>query len=147
MPSLRNRAGRASLIQRLQKLTPTAQPQWGTFNAPRMICHLGDTLAMALGDLPTKSVGKKAFHHFPLKHLFLYVLPMSKGLPTAPELLSSPPSTFEADRQRAVELIERLAAAPHRLGAEHPFFGPLTNEEWNHLQGKHIYHHLRQFGL
>lgn len=146
MPSLRNPAARASLIQRLQNLTLAAQPQWGTLNAPRMICHLSDTLAMALGDLLTKSVNKKAFQHFPLKHLFLYVLPMPKGLPTAPELLSSPPSTFEADRQRAIELIERLAAAPRALGAEHPFFGLLTVEEWNHLQGKHIDHHLRQFG-
>ena len=146
MHTLRNPAVRNSLIQRLQRLTPAAKPLWGKFDAPRMTCHLVDTLAMALGDLPAKSVNKNAFHHFPLKHLFFYVLPMPKGLPTAPELLSSPPSNFEADRQRTIELIERMAAAPHALGAEHPFFGPLTNEEWNHLQGKHIDHHLRQFG-
>jgi hypothetical protein len=146
MSSLRNPVARAILIQRLQKLAPTAQSQWGSFNAPRMICHLADTLAMALGDLPTQSVNMKAFQCFPLKHLLLYVLPMSKGLPTAPELLSSQPIAFEADRQRVIELMERLAAAPDGPGAEHPFFGPLTVEEWKHLQAKHIDHHLRQFG-
>jgi hypothetical protein len=111
-----------------------------------MVCHLGDTLSMALGDLPTKPANRKAFHHFPLKHLFLYVLPMPKNIPTASELLSSLPTSFEADRQRVVELIERLTMAPRGLGAEHPFFGPLTNDEWNHLQEKHIDHHLQQFG-
>jgi len=45
-----------------------------------------------------------------------------------------------------VKLMERLAATPRANGAEHPFFGPLTNEEWNALQWKHLSHHLRQFG-
>lgn len=147
MPSLRDETIRSSVIQRLQRLTQTMKPQWGKLDAPRMLCHLGDTLAMALGDIATQSANNKAFQRFPLKHLMLYVLPMPKGISTAPELLTSQPGDFEADRQRVVEMIERLAEAPHALGAVHPFFGPLTNEEWNGLQWKHICHHLKQFGL
>jgi hypothetical protein len=146
MPSLRNETVRNGLMQRLQSLTPTAKPQWGKLDAPRLMCHLGDALAMALGEISTTPVNCKAFHLFPLKHLILYVLPFPKGGPTAPELLSSLPDTFEADRQRVEMLICRLAAAPRVQGAEHPFLGPLTNEEWNVLQWKHINHHLKQFG-
>ena len=29
----------------------------------------------------------------------------------------------------------------------HPFFGPLNFEEWAVLHGKHLRHHLRQFGI
>jgi hypothetical protein len=147
MPSLRNEAARNSLIQRLHRLTPATRPRWGKLDAPRLLCHLADTLSMALSDIRIPSVNKKALQCFPLKHLILYVLPLPKNIPTAPELLFSPPTSFDADRRRAVELIERLATAPRALGAEHPSFGPLTNEEWNILQWKHTDHHLRQFGL
>ena len=147
MPSLRNQAERTLLIQRLQSLAPQTKPLWGKLDAPRLLCHLGDSLAMGLGDLPTQSVNKKAFHHFPLKHLIVYVLPIPKNVPTAPELLSTEPGNFESDRRRVVESITRMAAEPHGHGPEHPFFGPLSTEEWNALQAKHIDHHLRQFGL
>ena len=147
MPTLRNQQTRSGLTQRLQRLTPETKPQWGKLDASRLLCHLADTLDMALGNLPTKSVNKRAFQHFPLKHLIIYVFPFPKSTSTAPELLSTAPVSFEKDRQRVAELIERLAATPRANGPEHPFFGPLTNEEWNALQGKHISHHLKQLGL
>jgi hypothetical protein len=147
MPTLRKQKTRNDLIRRLRALTPESRPQWGKLDAPRLLSHLADTLAMALGDLPTQPAGRKAFQRFPLKHLILYVLPFPKDVPTAPELLSSRPGDFAADRQRVIDSMDRLAAAPQGMGPVHPFFGPLTNEEWNALQGKHLRHHLKQFGL
>lgn len=147
MPSLRNETIRNSLIQRLQRLTPETQPQWGKLDAPRLLSHLSDSLAMSVGDMPVKSLNRKAFHRFPMKHLILYVFPFPKGVPTARELLSSSPKEFESDRRHVIEMIGRLAATPDAAGPEHPFFGPLTNDEWNSLGWKHIAHHLKQFGL
>lgn len=146
MPSLRDAATRGEIVQRLQSLSSSAKPKWGRLDAPHAVCHLGDTLAMSLGELPVKSVNRKAFQCFPLKHLIMYVLPFPKSVATAPELLSSTPQDFEADRGRLLKSIDRLAALPGGKGPEHPFFGPLTNEEWNFLQWKHIDHHLKQFG-
>jgi hypothetical protein len=147
MPSMRDQNVRNSLLERLRRLTPTSARQWGQMDAARMICHLSDTLAMALGDLPVKPTKAGPFQHFPLKHLILYVFPMPKNVPTAPELLSTSPATFEADRRLVEERINRMADAPHGAGPVHPFFGPLSNDEWNVLQHKHIDHHLKQFGL
>ncbi len=146
MPSLRDETARKQVIQRLERLTPATRPQWGRFDAPRMICHLVDSLAMSLGELPSRSANRKVFQHFPLKHLVLYVVPFPKSFPAAPELLSTAPRDFGADRQRLLGLIDRLAVTPKANGPEHPLFGPLTNEEWNALQWKHIAHHLKQFG-
>jgi hypothetical protein len=146
VPSLREEKIRTALIHRLQSLTPSMKPRWGTLDASRMLCHLGDVLAMAVGDLSAKSANRKVFHHFPLKHLILYLLPFPKGAPTAPELLSTAPAGFETDRSRVVALIQRLAVTPDAAGPEHPLFGPLSNNEWNVLQCKHIDHHLKQFG-
>jgi hypothetical protein len=147
MPSLRNETTRARLIERLQTLKPETRPKWGQLDAPRMLCHLADCLGMALGEVATHPSNKNAFHRFPLKHLVLYVLPFPKSVPTAPQLLATAPGDFEADRERVVTQMERVARMPRGMGAEHPFFGRLNNEEWNALQGKHTDHHLRQFGL
>jgi hypothetical protein len=147
MPSLRNEKIRNGMIQRLRRLTPESRPEWGSLTAPRLLCHLVDTLEMSLGEISVPSANTKALQRFPLKHLFLYVAPFPKGASAPGELLSTQPTDFESDRQRAVGLIERLAATARGPGGEHPFFGPLTNEEWNVLQWKHVSHHLKQFGI
>jgi hypothetical protein len=147
MPSLRNEKTRNGLIQRLQYLTPETKPQWGKLDAPRLLCHLSDTFDMSLGTLSVPSHNIKAFQHFPFKHLFLYVVPFPKGAKAPSELLTTQPGDFESDRKRLFDLIGRLASTPRAQGPAHPFFGPLTNDEWNALQGKHISHHLKQFGL
>lgn len=146
MPSLRDEAARDAILQRLSRLTPAAKPKWGKFDASHMMCHLNDALAVSLGEMPTEPLNKKAFQHFPLKHLALYVLPFPKGFPAPPGMLTTVPASFDADRQRLVAFIARMAAAPSADGPAHPLFGPLSNDEWNSLHWKHIDHHLKQFG-
>ena len=146
MPSLRDPSTRNSLIHRLQQLTPTTRPRWGKFDAPRMLCHLNDALAVSLGELSTTTMNKKAFQCFPLKHLVMYVVPFPKGAQAPPDMLVSVPEDFDVDRQRLFDRMQRIAAAADAPGPEHPLFGPLTNEEWNALHWKHIAHHLKQFG-
>ena len=146
MPSLKNPNDRKKLLERLYTMTSERQPLWGSLSAERMICHLSDGLTMALGDISIASLGKKQFQYFPLKHLILYVLRFPKGVRTMPELLATNPTSFAADRERVVELIDRLVAKADGVGPEHPLFGVLSNKVWNVLQYKHIDHHLRQFG-
>jgi len=147
MRSLRNDSVRANINERILRLTPTAKPLWGKLDAPHMLCHLVDTVGMGLGEVRLPAANKPAFQRFPLKHLILYVLPMPRNAPTAPALVARIPADFHAERARLVELISRLASAPSGQGVEHPFFGPLSNEQWNIHQWKHLDHHLRQFGL
>jgi hypothetical protein len=146
MPSLRDDTARRQLGARLQKLTPETGARWGRLDAPRVLCHLGDTLAVAVGEAAAAPLNRKLLHHFPVKHLIMYVLPFPKGAPTSPDLLSSTPGDFDGDRRRVLDLMGRLAAAPSGKGPDNPIFGPMTNDEWNALQWKHIDHHLKQFG-
>jgi hypothetical protein len=146
MQSLRDETAREQLGHRLQNLTPGIRPKWGRLDAPRVLCHLGDTLAVAVGEAAATPLNRKLLHHFPVKHLVIYVFPFPKGAPTSPDLLSTPPGDFDADRRRVLDLMDRLAAAPKGQGPENPIFGPMTNDEWNALQWKHIDHHLKQFG-
>jgi hypothetical protein len=146
MPSLRDKDAREQLVQRLRKLTPASNPKWGKLDAPRVLCHLSDTLSVALGEASAQPLNRKLLHRSPVKHLIMYVFPFPKGAPTSPDLLLTPPGDFDADRQLVLDLMARLAAAPRGQGPENPIFGPMTNDEWNALQWKHIDHHLKQFG-
>jgi hypothetical protein len=146
MRSLGNEQDRSALLRRLRYLRPDAQPRWGQLDATRMLAHVGDSVAVALGDLPGGEMGPRVFRHFPLKHLVIYVVPFPKDARSPKEFLVTQPEDFEAERQRLIGLMERAAAAQIEPGTGHPLLGPLTVRQWWALGWKHLDHHLRQFG-
>jgi hypothetical protein len=134
------------LLERLERLRPDAKPAWGTLDAPRMLCHLGDSMRVALGELPTvprhswltRTLGKLVVVHTGFS-------PPPGKVQTAPEMLTSKPASWEADLDACRQLAARVGSGA--ASAEHPSFGPLTPEEWGKLCWKHMSHHLRQFGV
>jgi hypothetical protein len=141
-----NENDRTEILTRLRRLKPDAAPQWGTLDAPRMLCHITDALRMALGQIQsrplhnaiTRSIGK------------FFVVNTSfrppRGRIKAPgETLSTSPSEWAQDLKTCEELTMCVAAG--EATAVHPAFGPLTAEEWGRMCWKHTDHHLRQFGV
>lgn len=145
MPTIWDPATRHALVARIERLTADATPAWGSMNAPGMAAHLNDALRMAIGELPVKPRWMP-IRYFPLKQLIVYVLPMPKSAPTAPELLVRG-SDADLARERAAFAgnLEKVAAAPTLV--DHPAFGRLTRTAWGALIWKHTDHHLRQFGV
>ena len=145
MPTLLNRTDLEAILHRLRRLQPSAAPRWGTLTAPRMVCHLADALRVGLGDLPAQRVDTLP-RRTVLKWLVVYTpMPPPPGkVQTAPEMLTSEPTTWEEDLAQLEKLIVRLAATPTTTA--HPFFGPLSHGGWGRLSWKHLDHHLRQFG-
>src|SRR5689334_23011948 len=113
MPTVLDPAERATLVARLRRVQPTARPRWGTFTAPRMICHLVDALRVGVGELavqrtdtlPSRTLVKWIVVYSPLQ-------PPPGKVQTAPEMLSTHPTTWGQDMSTVEELIERMAAAP-----------------------------------
>lgn len=134
------------LLERLERLRPDAKPAWGTLDAPRMLCHLGDALRVGLGEIPAVPT-----HSWLSRTLVRYVVihtglkPPPGKVQTAPEMLTSKPATWQADLEACKQLAARVGSGA--ASAEHPGFGPLTPEEWARLSWKHMDHHLRQFGV
>lgn len=146
-PTLLAEADRSTLVARLARLKPGTPPRWGRMNAGQMLHHLAEAQRMALGDLAVRPVDKRLFRTGLVKYLFIRALPIPKGVPTAPELVSRDSFDFDAERARLTETITRFANVPGTgRGPEHPLFGVLTWPEWGLLQHKHVDHHLRQFG-
>lgn len=141
-----NDQDRTLILQRLQRVRPDARPAWGTLDAPRMLCHVADQMRVALGDAPSRPVHSFATRTF-LKFLVVHTgfQPPRGKIRTAPEMLVSQPTSWDADLAACLALAERVAQGSAR--AVHPMFGPLSPEEWGKLCWKHLNHHLVQFGV
>jgi len=148
MRSVLNEKERQVLCRRVASLTGSSVPRWGRMNVAAMLAHLCQSSRMALGELPVRPKGKRAFQVFPLKHLILYVVPFPKGTPTSPELLVAEPGPVAAGQASLEELLQRVGTGPTEgVGPVHPLFGELSRKEWGVLMHKHVDHHLRQFGV
>ena len=136
---------RRALLVRFRSLTAEHRPSWGTMSVEKMVCHLGDQLAVALGDItsvPTARLLTKTV----AKWLALYgPFPVPKGkVATVPEMLTTQPSDWEKDTTRFESLLSRSVET--ETFSPHPVLGRLTRRQWGILAAKHIDHHLRQFG-
>ena len=137
---------RRELNDRVGELSWDRRAEWGTFTAPKMVCHLADSLKMAMGDLPV-APRHLPIRYPPLKQLIIYVAPFPKGAPTAPELLARAPKDWSSDVQDVQALLARAGSSrTSDAWPEHPAFGKLSTRAWGVLIYRHMDHHLRQFG-
>lgn len=137
------------LIERLGKLTPGTQRQWGKMSPSQMMEHTARALEMATGDVPMEQAFIGMAIGWIFKNKFLGEQPFPKNSPTGPTLIIKDDPDFEATRARLSGLINRF----HSMGESgvdghvHGFFGRLDGKQWGETQFKHVDHHLRQFGL
>jgi len=150
MRSLANVTDRNEIMQRLSALTPSAQRVWGSMTVEEMICHLSDAFLLALGERAAKPVKMPV----PGKVMKIMALrlpaPWPHGVQTVEEVRQggggTTPNTFEADRTRLLEALERFCASPGLERNPHPFFGAMSRADWMRWGYLHMDHHLRQFG-
>src|ERR1700754_2770285 len=95
---------------RVARLRPDARGAWGKLSAPAMVCHLADSLKMAMGDLPVASK-HLPIRYPPLKQFIIYAAPFPKGAPTAPELLARAPRDWANDVADVQALLARAGSA------------------------------------
>jgi hypothetical protein len=139
----------AELLERLGKLTPETERQWGKMSASQMMEHTARTMEMATGKNGTKQslIGKVV--GWAVKPGFLSEKPVPRNAPTAPLLSVKDDPDFAAARDRFEQLLKEL----HELGESgtegniHVFFGALSGKQWGETQYKHVDHHLQQFGV
>jgi hypothetical protein len=137
---------RHELENRIARLSPDRKAQWGRMSAPQMVCHLAESLKMALGDLPVASK-RVPIRYPPLKQFIVYLAPFPKNVPTAPELLARSPREWSDDVADLQSLLNRFAArGADSAWPKHPAFGKLSGRAWGVLAYRHMDHHLRQFG-
>ena len=149
MKNLFDAAAVQEVKQRVGRLRADSPRQWGKMNASQAVAHCAIGLEMGVGDERPPRVLIGRILGGLVKPLALGDdKPMKKNSPTAKSMIVGDSCDFEPDRRRLLALIDRFAAAgPAGCTTHpHPFFGPMSPNEWAILMYKHLDHHLRQFG-
>ena len=145
MPRLHDSGERAAIQERLRELRPDARRRWGRMSVGRRRWHVNEAMEAALGRVqlpPAKSPLPRSLMKFVVINM-----PWPKGAPTLPNWVADREHDFGTERDRCLRLIEEIAA--RNLEDDwppSPVLGPMNGNEVSRLHGKHLDHHLRQFG-
>ena len=135
--------------ERLARLQPDSQRQWGKMNPAQALAHCSAAMDLAMGKTspsPRVFLGR-LLGPFAKRSLIVKGEPMRRNALTEKSLLVTDERDFTVERQHLRESIDRFVAGGPANCTKHPhfFFGPLTPVEWAALMYQHLDHHLRQF--
>ncbi|MFK7809016.1 MAG: DUF1569 domain-containing protein [Saprospiraceae bacterium] len=150
MKNVFNQKDIQSIIDRINKLSPETQPQWGKMSVDQMLAHCNVTYDMAYTDkYPKPGFLKKLMLKMFVKGVVVSDKPYTKNGRTAPEFIITDARIFEAEKKQLIANINKTQelGAEHFEGKDSHSFGKLSSKEWNNLFGKHLEHHLTQFGV
>ena len=150
MKNLYEAATVEEIKERIARLGPGSERQWGKMNAGQALAHCSGPMEWALGDsFPPRMFLGRILGPLVKSKVLGDEKPMRRNAPTAKSLVVADERNLEAERKRLCTLIDRFAAAGSKGCTTHPhtFFGQLKPEEWATLMYKHLDHHLRQFAV
>jgi len=148
MKNLFDRETVDEVLSRIDKLQPTAARQWGKMDVAQMLAHCSATMDMASGRLNLRrSFIGRVLGPF-VKPIYTNEKPFSRNSPTAKELVFANPEDFRRQQEQLRAKVQQFYEGGEAKCTRHPhpFFGPLTPQDWARGSYKHLDHHLRQFG-
>jgi hypothetical protein len=150
MKSVFNQSDVSELINRINKLSPTTKPQWGTMNIAQALAHCNVTYELVYDNIHPKPNGfKKLLLRMFVKKYVVTEKPFKRNGPTGPEFVVKVDKNFDVEKKRLVDYIHKTQqlGEKHFAGKESQNFGVLNSNEWNTMFYKHLDHHLTQFGV
>lgn len=149
MKTLYNQNDTNEILQRLNKLQPATQRQWGKMDVAQMMAHCHHALLMGLGEInPPRPLIGKLIGGF-LKSVYTDEKPFKKNSPTSDKIKIIDDRDFEKEKTQLINIISKFNSGGKEKATTHPhpFFGKLTADEWGIGMYKHLDHHFRQFGV
>ncbi len=135
-------------VSRLESLEADSPRLWGKMTLPQMLAHCQRPFEVAAGERQAKRglIGL-LLGGFAKRRFIDSDRPFGQNSPTDPTFLSPEADDFEAERAALIDLVRDYGENGPITKEPHPFFGPLTEEDWSRLLWKHTDHHLRQFDV
>ena len=137
----------------LRGLAPDAAPKWGSMTPQDLVEHLLAALRYSLGEIPFDVPRQTS----PWRGRILRWLILDGGVPMPRNVRFR---GYDGDfvplarvtggipeLREALLKVARAASGDVPAPASHPYFGPLTLDQWKRFHVRHIGHHLRQFGI
>jgi hypothetical protein len=149
MKSLLDVSAFEELRGRLDQLTPETRGRWGKMDVAQMMAHLSNVLEIAVGDQKPARLWLSYLIGSLIKIKFIDNSPIPHNSPTVGSFRVTTPKEFLKEKARLSKLLERLntGGAAGVTTHPHPFFGPMTPDEWGRGQYKHASYHFDQFGV
>ncbi len=149
MNSIFDPVSNATMIARIQSLTPESKPLWGKMNAAQMCKHCTLAIDVAFDKMDLKINFLMKLLGKLLKKKVFYGGEMGKNSPTAKEFMITSEEELEKTKAEFISNFSRFATEGKSSikTMNHPFWGKMTYEDWDALMWKHVDHHLRQFGV
>lgn len=151
LKTLDDPSAKEEVLSRLSRLTSESQRRWGKMTAGQAVCHLSDSFKGVIGE---KGLGR--IDNFISRSFVKWVALKGRvrwphGAKTMPEMDQhiggTPPVEFEKDVAELRGLVERVTSPSRDFKWQyHPFFGHMSEWEWQRWAYLHMDHHLRQFG-
>lgn len=150
LPNIFTKEVADSIIERINKLNPASQANWGKMNVSQMLAHCNVTYEMAFENKHPKP---NFFLRFILKSFVKDMVtnetPYKQNSQTAPAFIIGDVRNFEFEKSRLIQYITKTVEVGESYfeGKESNSFGALSTKEWNNMFYKHLDHHLKQFGV
>jgi Protein of unknown function (DUF1569) len=135
------------ILERLETLSASSQPQWGRMNVAQMLAHVVLVLEEAMSDKKAaQTLMGRVFGSGMKRKTLLQGFP--KNIPTDAHLKITDSREFHQEKAQVKVLLERFFLGGETVITKQPhtFFGHMTAIEWSRLQYLHLDHHFRQFG-
>jgi hypothetical protein len=150
MKNLFEPAAVREITDRIARLGPESERQWGRMSVAQMLAHCAAAFGMAEGKVkPPRILLGRLIGPLAKKSLIVKGEPMRRNSMTEQSMLVTDERDFPVERQRLRDASGRFVSGGPGICTKHPhfFFGPLTATEWAALMYQHLDHHLRQFGV
>jgi hypothetical protein len=149
MKNIFNHLHTEEILNRIDKLSPNSQPQWGKMDVAQMLAHCSLFQDIAMGNsFPPRGWLGILIGRF-VKPIFYNNKPVARNMSTIPTIVVEDEKEFEAEREKLKQKIKAFQNNGPEMCTihPHPFFGKLTSEQWGKGIYKHLDHHLKQFGV
>jgi Protein of unknown function (DUF1569) len=140
----------ATVVARINRLTPATQPRWGTMSVGQMLAHCCVSYEMVFEQKHSKPpFAVKLLLNLLVKKAVVSDMPFKKHSRTGPQFVIKETRDFALEKQRLLDFIQKTfdLGEAYFDGRDYPSFGRLKLSEWNNLFYKHLDHHLSQFGV
>ncbi len=149
MKNLFDKEAQDEILERLEKLTPESQRQWGKMEVGQMLAHCKEVIKVPLNNKKYPRIFIGRLIGWAMKPTMYNDAEWRKNLPTGLDFIIKDSKEFEVEKKEFTELVNKFYhAGPENITQyPHPFFGNFTSAQWGKSLYKHINHHLVQFGV
>jgi len=139
-----------TIVKRIENLSTTSSPIWGSMSVSQMLAHCSVAYEMVYTNQYSRPnrLSRWILKTF-VKKMVLSEKPYPKNGKTAPQFKIKDEKNFELEKDRLIAFINKTQqfGEAEFEGKRSSSFGSLTASEWSCLFYKHLDHHLTQFGV